>query len=49
MKDFEAMNAVWDARVPAGHAPARARGESRLAAPGYLVKLMITAAIIYPR
>ncbi|XUO83034.1 RidA family protein [Halomonas sp. KM007] len=49
MEDFEAMNAVWDAWVPAGHAPARACGESRLADPGYLVEFTITAAIIDPR
>jgi enamine deaminase RidA (YjgF/YER057c/UK114 family) len=45
MKDFEEMNSVWDAWVPAGHAPARACGEARLAAPEYLVELIITAAI----
>ncbi|KJS78439.1 MAG: hypothetical protein JL55_14680 [Pseudomonas sp. BICA1-14] len=45
MKDFKEMNAVWDAWVPAGHAPARACGEARLAEPGYLVELLVTAAI----
>ncbi|WP_313054778.1 RidA family protein [Pseudomonas lopnurensis] len=45
MKDFEEMNAVWDAWVPTGHAPVRACGEARLAEPGYLVELLVTAAI----
>ena len=29
MSDFAEMNAVWDAWVPAGHAPARACGEAK--------------------
>lgn len=33
IRDFAAMNEVWDAWVPSGHAPARACVESRLAAP----------------
>jgi len=43
-RDFAAMNAVWDAWVPEGHAPARATGEAKLAAPEYLVEIIITAA-----
>ena len=42
--DFEAMNAVWDAWVPAGHAPARATGESALATPDYKVEIIVVAA-----
>lgn len=42
--DFAAMNAVWDAWVPKGHAPARATGEAKLATPDYLVEIIITAA-----
>ncbi len=42
--DFAAMNAVWDAWVPKGHAPARATGEAKLAAPEYVVEIIITAA-----
>ncbi|PKP70770.1 MAG: hypothetical protein CVT82_04620 [Alphaproteobacteria bacterium HGW-Alphaproteobacteria-4] len=42
--DFAAMNAVWDAWVPAGNCPARATGESRLAAPGYKVEIIVVAA-----
>ncbi|QKV19146.1 RidA family protein [Oricola thermophila] len=44
MADFEEMNAVWDAWVPEGHAPVRACGEARLAAPEYKVEIIITAA-----
>lgn len=42
--DFEEMNAVWDAWVADVEAPARATGESRLAAPGYRVEIIIVAA-----
>ncbi len=42
--DFAEMNAVWDAWVPAGLCPARATGEAKLAAPGYKVEIIITAA-----
>ena len=44
MADFAEMNAVWDAWVPAGHAPARACGEAKLATPDYRVELIVTAA-----
>lgn len=44
MADFEAMNAVWDAWVADIEAPARATGESRLAAPEYRVEIVIVAA-----
>jgi enamine deaminase RidA (YjgF/YER057c/UK114 family) len=39
------MNAVWDAWVPEGHAPARACGEARMAAPELKVEIIITAAV----
>ena len=42
--DFAAMNAVWDAWVPAGHTPARATVESKLAAPKYRVEIKVVAA-----
>lgn len=45
INDFEEMNSVWDAWVPAGHAPARACGEARLATPDYKVELIVTAAL----
>lgn len=41
---FDEMNAVWDAWVPEGHAPARACVESRLALPQYTVEIGIVAA-----
>ena len=44
MKDFEGMNAVWDAWIPEGHAPARACVEARLARPDLLVEVSIVAA-----
>jgi enamine deaminase RidA (YjgF/YER057c/UK114 family) len=45
MADFAEMNAVWDTWVPAGHTPARATGEAKLAAPKYRVVIIVTAAI----
>lgn len=45
MADFAEMNAVWDAWVPQGHAPARATGESALATPDYKVEIIVTAAL----
>lgn len=45
MSDFDAMNEVWDAWVPDGHAPARACGEARLAGSDLLVEVIVTAAI----
>lgn len=44
MADFAEMNAVWDAWVPEGHTPARAAGEAKLATPGLLVEVIVTAA-----
>lgn len=43
--DFATMNAVWDKWVAAGHAPARATGEARLATPEHLVEIIVTAAL----
>lgn len=44
MDDFAEMNAVWDAWVPAGHAPARACGEAKLARDVLKVEIIVTAA-----
>ncbi|PRZ49798.1 RidA family protein [Tritonibacter scottomollicae] len=44
MADFAEMNAVWDAWVPEGHAPARACGEAKLARPELKVEILVTAA-----
>jgi enamine deaminase RidA (YjgF/YER057c/UK114 family) len=41
---FAEMNAVWDAWVPTGHAPARATVEAKLAAPAYTVEIACIAA-----
>ena len=44
MGTFAEMNAVWDAWVPEGHAPARACGSADLAAPGFTVEITVIAA-----
>lgn len=44
MADFAEMNAVWDAWVPEGHAPARACGEAKLARSDLKVEIIVTAA-----
>jgi enamine deaminase RidA (YjgF/YER057c/UK114 family) len=44
MADFAEMNAVWDAWVPEGCAPARATGEAKLALPEFLVEVIVIAA-----
>ena len=44
MADFVEMNSVWDGWIPAGHTPARATGEAKLAAPKYRVEIIVTAA-----
>lgn len=45
MSYFQEMNAIWDAWVPEGHAPARACGEAKLARDILKVEIIITAAI----
>jgi enamine deaminase RidA (YjgF/YER057c/UK114 family) len=42
---FNEMNAVWDAWVSEGNAPARACVESKLAAPQFTVEIMVVAAV----
>lgn len=44
MKDFSAMNEVWDAWVEEGHQPARACVEARMARPELLVEMSVVAA-----
>ena len=44
MADFAEMNSAWDEWVPQGNAPARATGESKLAAPKYKVEIIVVAA-----
>jgi enamine deaminase RidA (YjgF/YER057c/UK114 family) len=41
---FNEMNSIWDPWVPAGHAPARACVESKLAFPQYTVEIGLIAA-----
>lgn len=43
--DYETMNAVWDAWMPQGAAPARACSEARLSGEGYRVEILCTAAL----
>jgi len=45
MKDFAAMNAVWEKWVVAGETPARATVQANLAAPEYKVEIQIIAAL----
>jgi enamine deaminase RidA (YjgF/YER057c/UK114 family) len=45
LADFPALNAVWDAWVPAGHAPPRATVQAKLARPEWKVEMVVTAAI----
>ncbi len=42
---FSQMNEAWDAWVSPGNTPARATVESKLAAPGLDVEIMVEAAI----
>lgn len=44
MADYAAMNAVWDAWVPAGTAPVRACVQAALANPELRVEIVLTAA-----
>lgn len=44
MKDFAAMNEVWDAWVPEGHAPGRACIQAPMAAPTILFEVQVIAA-----
>ena len=43
--NFDGMNLAWDEWVETGHAPARATVEARLAKPGWLVEMVVTAAV----
>jgi enamine deaminase RidA (YjgF/YER057c/UK114 family) len=45
MKDFAGMNAVWEKWVVAGHTPARATIEAKLANSAYKVEIMCVAAL----
>lgn len=45
VRDFDEVNTVWDAWMPKEHAPARSSGQGRMAKPGMLVELIVTAAV----
>lgn len=45
VRDFDEVNKVWDAWMPIDHAPARSSGQGRMAKPGMLVELIVTAAV----
>jgi enamine deaminase RidA (YjgF/YER057c/UK114 family) len=45
LADFDGMNAVWDAWVPAGHAPPRATVQAKLAKPEWRIEVVVTAAV----
>jgi enamine deaminase RidA (YjgF/YER057c/UK114 family) len=44
-RDFAALNAAWEAWIPAGEAPARATWQATLAAPQILVEIIVSAAV----
>ncbi|EFL89276.1 RidA family protein [Ahrensia sp. R2A130] len=44
MADFAAMNLVWNAWVPEGHAPARACGQVPMARAALKIEVIVTAA-----
>ena len=46
IKTWAEMNSVWDQWVVPGQTPARATVESKLAAPGIDVEIMVEAAIV---
>ncbi len=43
IKSFADMNKAWDVWVPSGNGPARATVEAKLAAPEYLVEIVVVA------
>jgi enamine deaminase RidA (YjgF/YER057c/UK114 family) len=45
MGSFAQMNEAWDAWVVAGHTPARATVEAKLAGPEFDVEIMVEAAL----
>ena len=45
LADFPGMNEVWEAWLPAGHAPPRATVKASLAKPEWKVEMVVTAAL----
>jgi enamine deaminase RidA (YjgF/YER057c/UK114 family) len=48
MKDFAALNTVWESWVVPGQTPARATVQANLAAPQYKVEIQVVAAVAPP-
>jgi enamine deaminase RidA (YjgF/YER057c/UK114 family) len=46
IRDFAAMNEVWESWVPAGAAPARTTVQAHLASEELLVEITVTAAVV---
>lgn len=44
-KDFAGMNEIWDAWVAPGNASTRATAQARMAKPGTLVEIIVSAAL----
>jgi enamine deaminase RidA (YjgF/YER057c/UK114 family) len=44
--DIGAMNAVWDAWIPAGHTPPRATVQAALGDPRWRVEIVVVAALV---
>ena len=45
LADFPAMNAVWEAWLPAGNAPPRATVQANMAKPEWRVEIVVTPAL----
>ena len=45
LKDFDGMNAVWDAWVVPGHTPPRATVQAALGKPDWKIEVVATAAL----
>lgn len=45
-KDFAGMNEIWDSWVAPGAASTRATAQARMAKPGTLVEIIVTAALM---
>ena len=43
--EINAMNVVWDAWMPAGHAPPRATVQAVLSNPAWKIEIVVTAAV----
>jgi enamine deaminase RidA (YjgF/YER057c/UK114 family) len=45
LAEFPALNEVWEAWLPAGHAPPRATVLAKMAKPEWKVEMVVTAAV----